>query len=152
MQSYNAPLNDMKFILEDFLNSGASDTLFKKSASEELKDLYLPKMATGEWSGTMNLTEPQCGTDLGLSKAMASPQDDGSYKLTGTKIFITGGEQDLSDNIIHLVLARTPGAPKGIKGISLFLVPKIIPNEDRSLGEHNSLSLSLIHISEPTRR
>jgi len=253
MQSYNAPLNDMKFILEDFLNSGASDTLFKKndleiedfnfileesskfceeillplnqsgdkegcqfnkgkvttpkgfkeaykqfvesgwqsaaldekyggqglpyifnvffdemitssnmgfgnypgltgnafeaikkSASEELKDLYLPKMATGEWSGTMNLTEPQCGTDLGLSKAMATPQDDGSYKLTGTKIFITGGEQDLSDNIIHLVLARTPGAPKGIKGISLFLVPKIIPNKDGSLGDQNGLSCGSI--------
>ena len=83
----------------------------------------------------MNLTEPQCGTDLGLSKAMANPQEDGSYKLTGTKIFITGGEQDLSENIIHLVLARTPNAPKGIKGISLFLVPKIIPNKDGSLGE-----------------
>ena len=241
MQSYKAPLNDMKFILEDFLNSGASNFLFKeneleiedfnfileeaskfceeilhplnqsgdkegckfenglvttpqgfkdaykqfvenrwqsaaldkkyggqglpyifnvffdeiitssnmgfsnypgltgnafeaikRSASEVLKNLYLPKMATGEWTGTMNLTEPQCGTDLGLSKAMATPQKDGFYKLTGTKIFITGGEQDLSENIIHLVLAKTPGAPKGIKGISLFLVPKIIPNSDGS--------------------
>ena len=253
MQSYSAPLNDMKFIIEDFLNSGAADTLFKqndieiedfnfildesskfceeillplnqsgdkegctydngkvktpkgfkdaykqfvesgwqgaaldqkyggqglpyifnvffdemitssnmgfgnypgltgnafeaikKSATDDLKDLYLPKLATGEWSGTMNLTEPQCGTDLGLSKAMANPQEDGSYKLTGTKIFITGGEQDLSENIIHLVLARTPNAPKGIKGISLFLVPKIIPNKDGSLGEENSLSCGSI--------
>ncbi len=253
MQSYKAPLNDIKFILEDFLNSGASDLLFKeseleiedfnfileeaskfceeillplnqsgdkegctfkngivitpegfkdaykqfvengwqsaaldkkyggqglpyifnvffdeiitssnmgfsnypgltgnafeaikKSASEELKKLYLPKMATGEWTGTMNLTEPQCGTDLGLSKAMATPQKDGSYNLTGTKIFITGGEQDLSENIIHLVLAKTPGAPKGIKGISLFLVPKIIPNSDGSLGDRNRLSCGSI--------
>ena len=105
----------------------------EKSASEELKDLYLPKLATGEWSGTMNLTEPQCGTDLGLTRTMALPQDDGSYNITGTKIFITGGEHDLSENIVHLVLAKTPGAPKGIRGISLFLVPKIIPYPDGSL-------------------
>ena len=253
MQSYNTPLNDMKFIVEDFLNSGASNTLFKsknieledfnfileeaskfceqilqpinqsgdkegcvfengnvktpkgfkeaykqfvengwqgaaldekyggqglpyifnvffdemitssnmgfgnypgltgnafeaikKSASEDLKSMYLPKLATGEWSGTMNLTEPQCGTDLGLSKAMAVPQKDGSYNLSGTKIFITGGEHDLSENIIHLVLARTPNAPEGIKGISLFLVPKIIPNSDRSLGKANSLNCGSI--------
>ena len=124
--------------------TGNAFEAIKKSASDELKDLYLPKMATGEWSGTMNLTEPQCGTDLGLSKAMATPQDDGSYKLTGTKIFITGGEQDLSENIIHLVLARTPNAPKGIKGISLFLVPKIIPNKDGSLGDTNTLSCGSI--------
>ena len=124
--------------------TGNAFEAIKKSASDDLKDLYLPKLATGEWSGTMNLTEPQCGTDLGLSKAMANPQEDGSYKLTGTKIFITGGEQDLSENIIHLVLARTPNAPKGIKGISLFLVPKIIPNKDGSLGEENSLSCGSI--------
>ena len=95
------------------------------------------------WNNELNRV-PQCGTDLGLSKAMANPQEDGSYKLTGTKIFITGGEQDLSENIIHLVLARTPNAPKGIKGISLFLVPKIIPNKDGSLGEENSLSCGSI--------
>ncbi len=124
--------------------TGNAFEAIKKSASEELKNLYLPKMATGEWTGTMNLTEPQCGTDLGLSKAMAVPQEDGSHKLTGTKIFITGGEQDLSENIIHLVLARTPGAPKGIKGISLFLVPKIIPNSHGTLGEKNSLSCGSI--------
>ena len=124
--------------------TGNAFEAIKKSASEELKELYLPRMATGEWTGTMNLTEPQCGTDLGLSKAMATPQKDGFYKLTGTKIFITGGEQDLSENIIHLVLARTPGAPKGIKGISLFLVPKVIPNKDGSLGERNSLSCGSI--------
>ena len=107
----------------------------EKSASEDLKNLYLPKLATGEWSGTMNLTEPQCGTDLGLTRTMALPQDDGSYSITGTKIFITGGEHDLSENIIHLVLAKTPGAPEGIKGISLFLVTKIIPNSNGSLDD-----------------
>ena len=124
--------------------TGNAFEAINKSASEELKDLYLPKLATGEWSGTMNLTEPQCGTDLGLSKAMAVPQNDDSYKLSGTKIFITGGEQDLSENIIHLVLARTPGSPKGIKGISLFLVPKFIPEKDGSLGKRNSLNCGSI--------
>jgi len=116
----------------------------EKSASEELKDLYLPKLATGEWSGTMNLTEPQCGTDLGLTRTMALPQDDDSYRITGTKIFITGGEHDLSENIVHLVLAKTPGAPKGIKGISLFLVPKIIPYPDGSLDKNNGVECGSI--------
>ena len=92
----------------------------------------------------MNLTEPQCGTDLGLSKTMAYSQKDGSYKITGTKIFITCGEHDMSENIIHLVLARTPNAPDGIKGISLFLVPKIIPNLDGRLGKKNSLECGAI--------
>ncbi len=92
----------------------------------------------------MNLTEPQCGTDLGLSKAMATSQDDGSYKLTGTKIFITCGEHDLSNNIIHLVLARTPQAPEGIKGLSLFLVPKIIPDSDGKLQSNNNLECGSI--------
>ena len=100
-------------------------------------------MATGEWTGTMNLTEPQCGTDLGLSKAMATPQKDGSFKLTGTKIFITGGEQDLSENIIHLVLAKTPGAPKGIKGISLFNeLAKRIPNYDFTIIGETGIKIS----------
>ena len=116
----------------------------EKSGSEELKDLYLPKLATGEWSGTMNLTEPQCGTDLGLTRTMALPQDDGSYRISGTKIFITGGEHDLSENIVHLVLAKTPGAPDGIKGISLFLVPKIIPDRDGSLGQQNNVECGSI--------
>ena len=97
-------------------------------------------MATGEWAGTMNLTEPQCGTDLGLIKTKAIPQGDGSYKLTGQKIWISGGEQDLTENIIHLVLARIEGAPEGIKGISLFVVPKYLVNEDGSLGERNTVS------------
>ncbi len=92
----------------------------------------------------MNLTEPQCGTDLGLSKTMATPNDDGSYKITGTKIFITCGEHDLSENVIHLVLARTPNAPEGIKGISLFLVPKIIPNKDGTLEKENNVKCGSI--------
>ncbi len=124
--------------------TGNAFEAINKSASDDIKKIYLPKLASGEWSGTMNLTEPQCGTDLGLSKTMAIPQKDGSYKITGTKIFITGGEHDLSKNIVHLVLARTPNAPKGIKGISLFLVPKIIPNSDGSLGSKNTLSCSSI--------
>ena len=134
---------NMSFGLYPGLTSNAIDAI-EASASEELKDLYLPKLTSGEWTGTMNLTEPQCGTDLGLSKAMATPQDDGSYKLTGTKIFITCGEHDLSNNIIHLVLARTPQAPEGIKGLSLFLVPKIIPDSDGKLQSNNNLECGSI--------
>ena len=92
---------------------------------DEQKQIYLPKMVAGRWTGTMNLTEPQCGTDLGLLRTKAVPQADGSYTITGTKIFISAGEHDLAENIIHLVLARIEGAPAGIKGISLFIVPKI---------------------------
>ena len=135
--------SNMSFGLYPGLTSRAIDAI-EQSGSEELKDLYLPKLTSGEWSGTMNLTEPQCGTDLGLSKTMAIPQDDSSYKITGTKIFITCGEHDLSKNIVHLVLARTPNAPEGIKGISLFLVPKILPNKDGSLGQDNSLQCGSI--------
>ena len=135
--------SNMSFGLYPGLTSRAIDAI-EKSGSEELKDLYLPKLTSGEWSGTMNLTEPQCGTDLGLIKTMAIPQDDSSYKITGTKIFITCGEHDLSKNIVHLVLARTPNAPEGIKGISLFLVPKILPNKDGSLGQDNSLQCGSI--------
>tara|TARA_Y100000996_G_scaffold398576_1_gene366754 strand:+ start:187 stop:1944 length:1758 start_codon:yes stop_codon:yes gene_type:complete len=134
---------NMSFGLYPGLTSNAIDAI-EASASEELKDLYLPKLTSGEWTGTMNLTEPQCGTDLGLSKAMATSQDDGSYKLTGTKIFITCGEHDLSNNIIHLVLARTPQAPEGIKGLSLFLVPKIIPDSDGKLQSNNNLECGSI--------
>ncbi|AGI69149.1 putative acyl-CoA dehydrogenase [Octadecabacter antarcticus 307] len=104
------------------------------------KAMYLPKMATGEWSGTMNLTEPHCGTDLGLMRTKAEPQDDGSYKVSGQKIWISAGEHDLSENIIHLVLAKIPGGPDGVKGISLFIVPKFIVNADGSLGTRNALS------------
>jgi len=135
--------SNMSFGLYPGLTSRAIDAI-EKSGSEELKDLYLPKLTSGEWTGTMNLTEPQCGTDLGLIKTMAIPQDDSSYKITGTKIFITCGEHDLSENIVHLVLARTPNAPEGIKGISLFLVPKILPKKNGSLGQDNSLQCGSI--------
>ncbi len=108
-------------------------------ASDELKAKYAPKMISGEWGGTMNLTEPHCGTDLGLLRTRAEPNGDGSYAITGTKIFISSGEHDLTENIIHLVLAKTPGAPDSSKGISLFIVPKYMVNDDGSLGEHNKL-------------
>ncbi|AVJ56558.1 acyl-CoA dehydrogenase [Idiomarina sp. OT37-5b] len=130
---------DIAFSLYPGLTSGAIMTL-DLHASEELKQQYLPKMAAGEWTGTMCLTEPHAGTDLGIIKSKAVPNDDGSYAISGTKIFITGGEHDLADNIVHLVLAKLPDAPAGTKGISLFVVPKILPNEDGSLGERNALS------------
>jgi alkylation response protein AidB-like acyl-CoA dehydrogenase len=107
--------------------------------TEQQKDLYLPKIISGQWSGTMCLTEPHCGTDLGLLKTKAEPLDDGSYKITGTKIFITSGEHDVAENILHLVLARLPDAPAGNKGISLFLVPKFIPNASGEIGERNAI-------------
>jgi len=108
--------------------------------SEEQKALYLPRMVEGAWTGTMNLTEPHCGTDLGLLKTKAVPNGDGSYSLTGTKIFISAGEHDLAENIIHLVIARIEGAPAGTKGISLFVVPKFLVNADGSLGARNGVS------------
>jgi len=107
--------------------------------SDEQKALYLPKLISGEWLGTMNLTEPHCGTDLGQLKTKAVPNGDGSYSITGTKIFISSGDNDLVDNIVHLVIARIEGAPEGTKGISLFVVPKVLPTEDGGLGEVNSL-------------
>jgi len=121
------------------LTSGAIAALYVK-ASDELKQRYIPNMVTGKWTGTMNLTEPHAGTDLGLLKTRAQPNDDGSYSITGTKIFISSGEHDLSENIIHLVLAKRADAPDTVKGISLFVVPKFLVNEDGSLGERNSLS------------
>jgi alkylation response protein AidB-like acyl-CoA dehydrogenase len=121
------------------LTSGAIASLLVKG-SDELKQRYVPNMATGRWTGTMNLTEPHCGTDLGLLKARAEPNDDGSYSITGTKIFISSGEHDLSENIIHLVLAKRSGAPDNVKGISLFVVPKFLVNEDGSVGERNAVS------------
>jgi alkylation response protein AidB-like acyl-CoA dehydrogenase len=121
------------------LTSGAIAALYVK-ASDELKKRYIPNMVTGKWTGTMNLTEPHAGTDLGLLNTRAEPNDDGSYSITGTKIFISSGEHDLSENIIHLVLAKRAGAPDTVKGISLFVVPKYLVNEDGSLGERNSLS------------
>ena len=112
--------------------------------SDALKDAYLPKMVDGTWSGTMCLTEPHCGTDLGLLRTRAVPQGDGSHKITGTKIFISAGEHDLTENIVHLVLARLPDAPKGVKGISLFLVPKFLVREDGSMGPRNGVSCGAI--------
>ncbi|MGY2047414.1 acyl-CoA dehydrogenase C-terminal domain-containing protein [Methylobacterium sp. JK268] len=112
--------------------------------SEEQKRTYLPKMIEGVWTGTMNLTEPHCGTDLGLLKTRAVPNPDGSYAITGTKIFISAGEHDLSENIVHLVLARIEGAPAGTKGISLFVVPKVLVNADGSLGARNGVSCGSI--------
>ena len=109
------------------------------NASEEIKQKYLPKMSTGEWTGTMNLTEPHCGTDLGMVRTKAVPNGDGSYSITGQKIWISAGEHDFADNIIHTVLARVEGAVPGIKGLSLFVVPKFLVNEDGSVGERNSL-------------
>jgi alkylation response protein AidB-like acyl-CoA dehydrogenase len=113
------------------LSHGAIDAL-TLHASDELKDKYLPNLISGEWTGTMCLTEPQCGTDLGLVRTKAEPQSDGSYEISGTKIWITGGEQDLVDNIVHLVLAKLPGAPDSSKGISLFLVPKFLDDGTRN--------------------
>ena len=127
---------NVSFGLYPGLTVGAYNALVSHGA-DELKQKFLPNMVAGIWSGTMCLTEPQCGTDLGMIRTKAEPQADGSYQLTGTKIFITSGEHDMTDNIIHLVLARLPDAPAGIKGISLFLVPKFMVNEDGSLGERN---------------
>jgi alkylation response protein AidB-like acyl-CoA dehydrogenase len=121
------------------LTSGAIASLLIKG-SDELKQRFVPNMVTGKWTGTMNLTEPHCGTDLGLLKTRAEENPDGSYSITGTKIFISSGEHDLSENIIHLVLAKRPGAPDNVKGISLFVVPKFLVNEDGSLGERNDVT------------
>ena len=115
-------------------------------ADDHLKSIYLAKLVSGEWAGTMNLTEPQAGSDVGALTAKAEPQPDGSYRIKGTKIFITYGDHDMAENIIHMVLARTPGGPPGTKGISLFLVPKYFVNEDGSLGDRNDLRpVSLEH-------
>jgi alkylation response protein AidB-like acyl-CoA dehydrogenase len=125
------------------LTMGAVASIIVKG-SEAQKATYLPKMISGEWGGTMNLTEPHCGTDLGLIRTRAEPALDGSYKISGTKIFISGGDHDLTENIIHLVLAKTPGAPESSKGISLFIVPKLMVKADGSLGEKNAVSCGSI--------
>jgi alkylation response protein AidB-like acyl-CoA dehydrogenase len=131
------------FAMYPALTGGAVAALQAKGSPEQ-KELYLPKMISGEWSGTMNLTEPQCGTDLGLIQTKAVPQGDGSYQVTGTKIFISAGEHDLTENIIHMVLAKMPGAPDSTKGISLFIVPKFIPDDDGKPGERNAVSCGSI--------
>src|SRR5690554_5069941 len=129
---------NMAFALCPLLTQGAIEALLNYG-SDEQKQRYLPKMVSGEWAGTMNLTEPHAGSDVGALTTRAVPQDDGSYKITGQKIFISFGEHDLSDQIVHLVLARTPGAPEGTKGISCFIVPKRMVNDDGSLGDRNGV-------------
>ncbi|MBX7534240.1 acyl-CoA dehydrogenase C-terminal domain-containing protein [Qipengyuania sp. GH1] len=144
------------FVLEEFISSanqsfgmypgltnGAISALIAKG-SDEQKAKYLPKMISNQWTGTMNLTEPQCGTDLGMIRTKAEPQQDGSFSITGTKIFISAGEHDMAENIIHLVLAKTPGAPDSSKGITLFVVPKFLVNDDGSLGDRNGVSCGSI--------
>ncbi|MBA4343120.1 MAG: acyl-CoA dehydrogenase, partial [Methylibium sp.] len=120
------------------LSHGAYEALHAHGTPEQ-KATYLPKLTSGEWTGTMCLTEPHCGTDLGLLRTKAEPQADGTYKITGAKIFISAGEHDMADNIVHLVLARLPEAPEGSKGISLFIVPKFLVNADGSLGARNGI-------------
>ncbi|MGE3622596.1 MAG: acyl-CoA dehydrogenase C-terminal domain-containing protein [Bdellovibrionales bacterium] len=134
---------NLSFGMYPGLSHGAYNAL-DKHGSDELRKKFLPKLTDGSWTGTMCLTEPQCGTDLGLIRTKADPQPDGSFKLTGTKIFISAGEHDLAENIIHLVLARTPDAPAGIRGISLFLVPKFMANAEGSPGERNKVACGSI--------
>jgi alkylation response protein AidB-like acyl-CoA dehydrogenase len=134
---------NMAFAMYPGLTQGAIAAL-SLHASAEQKKLYLPKLVSGQWASTMNLTEPQCGTDLGLVRTRATPQTDGSYKISGTKIFISAGEHDLVENIIHLVLARIDGAPAGTKGISLFIVPKFLPAADATPGARNAVSCGSI--------
>lgn len=127
---------NMSFALCPLLTDGATEALLT-AGSDELKAIYLEKLISGQWTGTMNLTEPQAGSDLALVRSKAEPQPDGTYKIFGTKIFITYGEHDMAENIVHLVLARVTGAPEGVKGISLFVVPKFMVNKDGSLGARN---------------
>ena len=138
-----ASASNMALAMYAGLTQGAIAALVLHGTDAQ-KALYLPKMIAGTWTGTMNLTEPHCGTDLGLIKTKAVPQGDGSYKITGQKIFISAGEHDMTENIVHLVLARIEGAPEGVKGISLFVAPKVIPGEDGSLGEKNAVSCGAI--------
>ncbi len=131
------------FTMYQGLTHGAASAILAHGTDEQ-KATYLPNMVSCEWTGTMNLTEPHCGTDLGLMRTKAEPQDDGSYKVSGQKIFISAGDHDMADNIIHLVLAKIPGGPEGIKGVSLFIVPKFMVNNDGSLGERNGVSVGKI--------
>ena len=135
--------SNMAFGMYQGLTHGAYSAIHAHGTQEQ-KETYLPNMVSCDWTGTMNLTEPHCGTDLGLMRTKAEPQADGTFKITGQKIFISAGEHDMSDNIIHLVLAKIPGGPAGVKGISLFIVPKFLVNPDGSLGERNTLSVGKI--------
>ena len=130
---------NMAFNMYQGLSHGAAYAI-RMHGSEAQRATYLPRMTDGSWTGTMNLTEPHCGTDLGLIRTKAEPRDDGSYRISGQKIWISAGEHDMAENIIHLVLAKIPGGPEGVKGISLFIVPKFLAGEDGSLGERNALS------------
>ncbi|KPQ15820.1 MAG: acyl-CoA dehydrogenase [Rhodobacteraceae bacterium HLUCCO18] len=127
------------FTMYQGLTHGAASTILAHG-TEAQKQTYLPKMVTCDWTGTMNLTEPHCGTDLGLMRTKAEPTGDGTYRITGQKIFISAGDHDMAENIVHLVLAKIPGGPEGIKGVSLFIVPKVLVNEDGSLGPRNGVS------------
>jgi len=131
------------FTMYPGLSMGCMNTILQ-FGTEEQKDIYMPPLVAGTWSGTMCLTEPQCGTDLGQLKTKAEPQADGTYKITGTKIFISAGEHDLTENIVHIVLARLPDAPTGTKGISLFIVPKFLPTAEGSVGERNAVNCGSI--------
>jgi alkylation response protein AidB-like acyl-CoA dehydrogenase len=130
---------NMAFAMYPGLTQGALATILIHGTAEQ-KSLYLPSMVAGRWTGTMNLTEPHCGTDLGLLRTKAVKQADGSYRISGSKIFISAGEHDLAENIVHLVLARSEGAPAGIRGLSLFIVPKLLPDPDGGLGARNAVS------------
>ncbi len=131
------------FTMYQGLTHGAYSAIHAHGTDAQ-KAKYLPKMVSCDWTGTMNLTEPHCGTDLGLMRTKAEPQDDGSYKISGQKIFISAGDHDMSENVIHLVLAKIPGGPDGIKGVSLFIVPKVLVNDDGSLGTRNGVSVGNI--------
>jgi alkylation response protein AidB-like acyl-CoA dehydrogenase len=131
------------FTMYPGLSMGCMNTIMQFGTDEQ-KATYMPHLTAGTWSGTMCLTEPQCGTDLGQVKTKAEPKEDGTYAITGTKIFISAGEHDLTENIIHIVLARLPDAPAGTKGISLFIVPKFIPTVDGGIGERNPVTCGSI--------
>ncbi|MEJ1923345.1 acyl-CoA dehydrogenase [Microbacterium sp. KHB019] len=130
--------SNMAFALCWMLGAGAIHAL-DAAASDELRETYLTKLVSGEWTGTMNLTEPEAGTDLGAIRTTATPREDGTYAISGQKIFITWGDHDIAENIVHLVLARTPGAPEGAKGLSLFVAPRVLVNADGSLGDRNGI-------------
>ncbi|MDZ4095642.1 MAG: acyl-CoA dehydrogenase family protein, partial [Paracoccaceae bacterium] len=134
---------NMAFNMYQGLTHGAYSAIHAHGTPEQ-KAMYLPRMVSCDWTGTMNLTEPHCGTDLGLMRTKAEPQEDGSYLISGQKIFISAGEHDLAENIIHLVLARASGGPEGIKGVSLFIVPKFLVNDDGSLGARYGVAVGSI--------
>ena len=131
------------FAMYPGLSVGCMNTIMQYGTPEQ-KATYMPALVEGRWSGTMCLTEPQCGTDLGQVKTKAIPQEDGTYKISGTKIFISAGEHDLTENIVHIVLARLPDAPEGTKGISLFIVPKFLVTENGDIGERNTVNCGSI--------